>query len=82
MVLKFYNSVEKVVNLKFKKFWKLISMFVEVTGEKLVGDLLPHILNREQFLFNDWIALYPFHFHSVKTMDLDKMDRMLQSYVE
>ena len=53
MVLKFYNRVEKVVNLKFKKFWKLISMFVEVTGEKLVGDLLPHILNREQFLFND-----------------------------
>ena len=46
MVVKFYNSVEKVVNLKFKKIWKLISMFVEVTGEKLVGDLLPHILNR------------------------------------
>ena len=35
--LKFYTSVAKGLKLKVKKFWGLISTFVEVTGEKLVG---------------------------------------------
>ena len=39
MVLKFYTSVVKGLKLKSRKFWELISTFVEVTGEKLVGDL-------------------------------------------
>ena len=38
--MKFYNSVAKGLKLKFRKFWKLITLFVEVTGEKLVeGEL-------------------------------------------
>ena len=37
IALKFYTSVEKRLELKFKKFWKLIPTFVEVTGEKLLG---------------------------------------------
>ena len=34
--LKFYTSVAKGFKLKGRKFWGLISTFVEVTGEKLV----------------------------------------------
>ena len=34
--LKFYTSVAKGLNLKFKQFCGLITMFVEVTEEKLV----------------------------------------------
>ena len=54
MALKFYASVAKRLKLKVKKFLRLIFMFVEVTGEKLVGEerggffapLSPSILNR------------------------------------
>ena len=35
--LKFYTSVAKGLKLKARKFWGLIPMFVEITGEKLVG---------------------------------------------
>ena len=35
--LKFYTSVAKRLKLKVRKFWGLISTFVEVTGEKLVA---------------------------------------------
>ena len=50
--LKFYNSMAKGLKLKIRKFWGLIPMFVEVTGEKLVGgDLFGHpILNRVKLL--------------------------------
>ena len=50
--LKFYNSMAKGLKLKIRKFWGLIPMFVEVTGEKLVGgDLFDHpILNRVKLL--------------------------------
>ena len=34
--LKFYTSVEKGVELKFRKIWGLVPTFVEVTREKLV----------------------------------------------
>ena len=47
--LKFSTSVAKVLKLKVRKFWGLHPTFVEVIGEKLVGDLfapLPPILNR------------------------------------
>ena len=46
--LKFCTSVEKVLKLKVRKFWGPNSTFVEVTGEKLVGEpFCPHpILNR------------------------------------
>ena len=36
MASKFYASVPKGLKLKLKKFLWLISMFVEVAGEKLV----------------------------------------------
>ena len=36
MVLKFCTSVAKELKLKVRKFLRLIFMFVEVTGEKLV----------------------------------------------
>ena len=39
MVLKFYTSVEKALNLKVRMFLGLIPLFVEVTGRKQVGDL-------------------------------------------
>ena len=44
MVLKFYISVTKGLKLKFRKFWGLISTFVEVAEEKIVGKgpLAPH----------------------------------------
>ena len=41
MALKLYTSVEKRLKLKVRKFLGLIPTFVEVTGEKLLGDLLP-----------------------------------------
>ena len=34
--LKFYNSVAKGLELKVRKFCRLIPTFVEVTGEKIV----------------------------------------------
>ena len=37
MALKFYTSVAKGLKLKVTRFWGLITTFVEVTGEKLVG---------------------------------------------
>ena len=37
MALKFYDSVAKGLNLKFRKFWGIIPAFVEFTGEKLLG---------------------------------------------
>ena len=42
--LKFYTSVAKGLRVKARKFCRLISRFVEVTGEKLVrggGDFPP-----------------------------------------
>ena len=47
--LNFYSSVTKVLKLKVRKFWELIPTFVEIAGEKLVGEgcfLPPPILNR------------------------------------
>ena len=37
MTLEFYNSVEKGLKLKVRKLQAIIPIFVEVTGEKLVG---------------------------------------------
>ena len=37
MALKFYTSVGKGLELKVRKFWGLIPIFVEVAGGKLVG---------------------------------------------
>ena len=36
--LKFYTSLSKGLKLNVRKFWGLIPTFVEVTGEKLVGE--------------------------------------------
>ena len=48
MNLKFYTSMAKGLKLKARKFWRLFSTFVEVSEEKLVGNLfaLPPILNK------------------------------------
>ena len=45
MSFKFYTSVAKGLKLKAIKSWGLNPTFVEVTGEKPVGDL-PPILNK------------------------------------
>ena len=37
--LKFYTDVAKVLKLKATKFWGISFTFLEVTGEKLVGDV-------------------------------------------
>ena len=37
IALKFYTSVAKRLNLKIRKFWGLIAMFLKDTGEKLEG---------------------------------------------
>ena len=56
MTLKFYTSIGKGLKLKVRKFLRLIFLFVEVTGEKLVGGEgfflppLPAILNRSRVL--------------------------------
>ena len=39
MALKFYISVIKRLKLKVRKLWGLISVFVGVTAEKLMGGL-------------------------------------------
>ena len=46
--LKFYTFVPKNLKLKFREFWGLISTFVEVTEEKLLGEAFctPPVLNR------------------------------------
>ena len=48
MSLIFYVSVANELKLKGRTFWGLISTFLEVTGEKLVGRraFWPPILNR------------------------------------
>ena len=38
ITLKFYISVKKGFKLKFRRFLGLIPTFVEVTGEKMVGE--------------------------------------------
>ena len=37
MALKFYTSWAKGLKLKVRKFLELMSTFVEITGEKLIG---------------------------------------------
>ena len=37
MALKIYSSAAKGLKLKVRKFWGLITTFIEVIGEKLVG---------------------------------------------
>ena len=39
MALKFCSILAKVLKLKVRKFWRVISTFVEVVEEKLVGGL-------------------------------------------
>ena len=50
MALKFCSILAKVLKLKVRKFWRVISTFVEVIEEKLVGGLFallhPFILSR------------------------------------
>ena len=41
MTLKFYTSVAKRLKLEVRKFLRVILMFVEVTGDKLVGVFVP-----------------------------------------
>ena len=52
MVLEFCASLGKWLKLKFREFWGLIPMFVEVTGENLVvGSLFaPPILTSAKVL--------------------------------
>ena len=38
MALTFYASVEKGLKLRYRKFWRLVPMFVKVTGGKMVGE--------------------------------------------
>ena len=38
MALKFHSSLEKGLKIKVRMFLEIIPMFVEVTGEKLVGE--------------------------------------------
>ena len=38
ITLKLYTSVEKRLKLKVRKFWWINPTFVEVTGEKIVGE--------------------------------------------
>ena len=45
--MKFYASVAKGLKLGVKMFWRLIPTFVEVTEEKLVGELSPPTLPHE-----------------------------------
>ena len=40
MALKLYTSMVKGLRLKVRRFWELFLMFVEVTGEKLIGGLI------------------------------------------
>ena len=42
MAVKFYTIVTKGLILKFKMFCVLIPMFVELTGENLVGGFIAH----------------------------------------
>ena len=64
----FYTSVEKGLKLKVRQFYGLVSTFVEVTGEKLVGGPFPPILDRVNGYF-----LGPMYFH-VKILILQDND--------
>ena len=48
MDLKFSTSVTKRLKLKVRKFWGLISTFVEVTEKKIGWGLFPPILNKDK----------------------------------
>ena len=51
---KFYASLSKGLKQKVRKFWRLVPTFVEVAGEKLIGEggLASPILNRVKELSN------------------------------
>ena len=57
--LKFYTSVGKGLKLKVRKFWGLIPIFVEVTGEKLGGELFgsPILTRAKTCIFYDYVIL-------------------------
>ena len=50
--LKFYTSVAKGLNLKVRMFCRLIPMFVEVTGEKLVRGVFFPFPSRIRLIFH------------------------------
>ena len=54
VALKFYTSLAKGLRLKVIKFFRLIPMFIEVIGEKLVRGLFAPtpILNRVKLTYN------------------------------
>ena len=41
MAFKLYKNMTKGLKLKVRKFWEVIPTFVDVTGEKVIGGLLP-----------------------------------------
>ena len=41
MAFKFYKNVAKGLKVKVRKFCEVIPTFVDVTGEKVIGGLLP-----------------------------------------
>ena len=47
MTLQFYTNVEKGLKLKVRKFLGVTPTFVEVTGEKLVGEAFLHFPHPE-----------------------------------
>ena len=49
--LEILHQCGKRVKLKFRKFWGLVPRFVEVTGEKLIGEGAPPILNRLLYFY-------------------------------
>ena len=57
MNLKVYTSVAKGIKLKFRRFYRLVPTFVEVSGGKLVGGGFPRLglpLSHVQLVFNFW----------------------------
>ena len=54
MNLKFYTSEAKRLKMKFRKFRRLLSTFIEVTAEELVGGPFwpPPILNRVKNIYD------------------------------
>ena len=73
--LTFYTSLSKGLKLKVRKFLGLISTFVEVTGEKLVGGFFgpPPILNRVN---NDLHNINVWHYQWILNLILVSNHRM------
>ena len=78
--MKFYASVAKGLKLGVKMFWRLIPTFVEVTEEKLVGELPPPPSPTRQVVYHVFHSTYYVQFYLLQIVPVVKYFKVPKYY--